>query len=314
MQKKFFRNCPYAETNIKCSECIKYDMCMRRAKKLKQARVRAKAKRVITIMAIVILLSCAYSKLVSFKNEHYVFYNMKEIEEVVETTLAETTTAEPTTTVATTAAMTTTKVVSTTVAKTTVAETTAQATTKATTVIQTTSAPTTAKATTVPQTTVAKTTTKPAEAKSKAVISAYEPGDSYYYNLSYEDKVLIARVVYAEARGESFEGKVAVAAVILNRYASKDACFNTTSIETVVRQRAAFASIDGVTMSKLNSVPSCMEAVEAACKGWDPTRTMFSNGAKYFYAPASISSVEMERREGVATLHIQNHAFHNDFA
>lgn len=37
---------------------------------------------------------------------------------------------------------------------------------------------------------------------------------------STEEKLLIARVVYAEARGEIFEGQVAVAAVVLNRYES----------------------------------------------------------------------------------------------
>ncbi len=35
---------------------------------------------------------------------------------------------------------------------------------------------------------------------------------------SQNDKILIARVVYAEARGEPFEGQVAVATVVLNRY------------------------------------------------------------------------------------------------
>lgn len=300
---KMFKNCPYANENIDCTQCIKYEMCRRRKEKLVKARLRAKAKkvgkRIFLVIAIVVLLNCIYSHLISFRNEHYVQYVMEDIDvKTTETTTVESTTTEPTTK----------KMVSTTVAETTTKETTTVVTTTEpkTTAKETT----TAKATTVAKTTVAKTTT----AKSKAVISAYEPGDSYYYNLSKEDKVLIARVVYAEARGESFEGKVAVAAVILNRYASKDACFNTTSIETVVRQRAAFASIDGVTMSKLNSVPSCMEAVEAACKGWDPTRKLFSEGAKYFYAPASISSEQMALREGVATLHIQNHAFHNDFA
>ena len=37
---------------------------------------------------------------------------------------------------------------------------------------------------------------------------------------SHREKLLIARVVYSEARGEPFEGQVAVAAVVLNRYES----------------------------------------------------------------------------------------------
>lgn len=43
-----------------------------------------------------------------------------------------------------------------------------------------------------------------------------EPIRSY----SKREKILIARVVYSEARGELFEGQVAVAAVVLNRYES----------------------------------------------------------------------------------------------
>lgn len=40
------------------------------------------------------------------------------------------------------------------------------------------------------------------------------------YSFSERDKILIARVVYSEARGEIFEGQVAVATVVLNRYNS----------------------------------------------------------------------------------------------
>lgn len=145
------------------------------------------------------------------------------------------------------------------------------------------------------------------------MISAYGPGELYFYQLSWEEKVLIAKVVWAEARGECYEGKVAVAAVILNRYTSNDPVFNTKSIESVVTQSGAFASIYGVTMWDLDMVPECMEAVEDACKGWDPTRVTFEDGAKYFYAPASISSYQMSLREGVLTLKIGNHNFHNDF-
>ncbi|MDD2554471.1 MAG: LysM peptidoglycan-binding domain-containing protein, partial [Desulfotomaculaceae bacterium] len=38
--------------------------------------------------------------------------------------------------------------------------------------------------------------------------------------MSREEIILLARVIHAEARGESFEGQVAVGAVILNRLAS----------------------------------------------------------------------------------------------
>ncbi len=55
---------------------------------------------------------------------------------------------------------------------------------------------------------------------------------------SEEEKIFIARVVYAEARGESFEGQVAVASVILNRYESGK--FGST-VKKVVFARSQFA-------------------------------------------------------------------------
>lgn len=151
------------------------------------------------------------------------------------------------------------------------------------------------------------------EVKQTPTISAYGPGEEYYYDLSEEDKIYIAKVVYQEARGESFEGQVAVAAVILNRYVSNDSRFSTSSIYSVVTQSGQFASIDGVTMTNLNAVPSCMEAVEAACKGWDPTRVVFEDGAKFFFNPdGDLSARARYERNGVETYQIGNHLFHNE--
>ena len=147
----------------------------------------------------------------------------------------------------------------------------------------------------------------------KAELSAYGPSDTYYYDISYEDKVTIAKVVWAEARGESFEGKVAVAAVIINRYYSGISYFDTESIYAVATQPYQFASIENVTIEKLEANPDCMKAVEAACKGWDPTRAMFSKGALYFYAPKYVSGYQAEIREGIRVLVIGNHNFHYDF-
>lgn len=152
------------------------------------------------------------------------------------------------------------------------------------------------------------TTTAP-----KAELSAYGPSDTYYYDISEEDKILIARVVWAESRGECFEGKVAVAAVVLNRYYSGISYFDTESILAVATQPYQFASIENVTLEDLEENPDCMKAVEAACKGWDPTREMFSKGALYFYAPKYVSGYQAEIREGIRVLVIGNHNFHYDF-
>lgn len=145
-------------------------------------------------------------------------------------------------------------------------------------------------------------------------ISAYEAGASYYYDLTFEEKVYIAKVVYKEARGEVFEGQVAVAAVVLNRYVSNDRRFDRDSIYSVVTQSGQFASIGNVSMDNLNSVISCMDAVEAACKGWDPTRVKFPEGAKFFFNPdGDLSESAKLEREGIETYQIGNHLFHNDF-
>ncbi len=69
-----------------------------------------------------------------------------------------------------------------------------------------------------------------------------------------EEKDMIAYVVYAEARGEDFEGKVAVAQVILNRYESGK--FGK-SIKSVVYSRHQFA-----VSRRYDDV--CMDAVEYA--------------------------------------------------
>lgn len=145
------------------------------------------------------------------------------------------------------------------------------------------------------------------------VISAYGPGEVYYYELSYEDKVYMAMVVYAESRGEKFEGKVAVAATVLNRFVSEDARFDRESIYSIITQSGQYASIADVTMEDLENNPKCMEAVEAACKGWDPTRVVFEEGAKFFFNPdGDLSDSARQAREGIETYRIGNHLFHND--
>jgi len=61
---------------------------------------------------------------------------------------------------------------------------------------------------------------------------------SHIYTYSEKEKIYIARVVYAESRGEVFEGQVAVARVVLNRYESGK--FGS-SIKRVVFARHQFA-------------------------------------------------------------------------
>lgn len=147
----------------------------------------------------------------------------------------------------------------------------------------------------------------------KATISAYGPSETYYYIVTNEERKALEKLVYQESRGEPFKGQVAVAATVLNRYTSKSKEFDTSSIITVIVDKNQFADISSVTQSQLDSVPSCREAVEAALKGWDPTRIEFPNGAKYFYEPKGVEGYQKEIREGIHVYPIGNHYFHENF-
>lgn len=150
------------------------------------------------------------------------------------------------------------------------------------------------------------------------VVEVQEPNEfgpckDVIYVLSEEDMKYIAKVVWAEARGECFEGQVAVAAVILNRLVSGRSEFNTESVYKLVTQSGAFASIKGVDENDLAEYPDCMRAVKLACRGWDPTRETFENGALYFFNPDGVYGYQARIREGIIVHTIGNHAFHVDF-
>lgn len=128
--------------------------------------------------------------------------------------------------------------------------------------------------------------------------------------ISKAEKKMIEKVVYQESRGEPYEGQVAVAAVVLNRYK-----FNKKqkSIEEIVTAPNQFAKISKVTQKMLDAYPKCKKAVEDAVNGEDPTKSKFSEGARYFYEPNLVSGYQKEIRKGIKVLKIGNHYFHNDF-
>ncbi|GAW91635.1 spore cortex-lytic enzyme [Calderihabitans maritimus] len=93
-----------------------------------------------------------------------------------------------------------------------------------------------------------------------------------------EEVNLLARVVHGEASGEPFEGKVAVAAVILNRVQSPS--FPNT-LAGVIYQPLAFESVANGQIWARPPSPESVRAAVAALSGWDPTY-----GALYFWNPA----------------------------
>lgn len=109
---------------------------------------------------------------------------------------------------------------------------------------------------------------------------------------------LLARLVHGEARGEPYKGKVAVAAVVLNRVRS--ASFPNT-VAGVIYQSGAF---DAVSDGQINLQPDqeSINAARDALNGWDPT-----NGCLYYYNPKTATSRWMLSRP--VLLRIGNHAF-----
>ncbi len=117
---------------------------------------------------------------------------------------------------------------------------------------------------------------------------------------SYSDSVahLLAKVIYAEGRGESYTGQVAIGAVVLNRV--KSASFPNT-IAGVVYQKHAFTAVsDG----QINLEPDATSkrAAQDAMNGWDPTY-----GSLYYYNPAVATSSWIFGRQTVTI--IGNHVF-----
>ncbi|MFC4410980.1 spore cortex-lytic enzyme [Chungangia koreensis] len=100
---------------------------------------------------------------------------------------------------------------------------------------------------------------------------------------SYTDKdlQLMANAVYGEARGEPYEGQVAVAAVILNRVEHSDF---PNSISEVIFQPLAFTAVaDGQIWLTPNE--RAKQAVIDALNGWDPTEN-----AIYYFNPETATS------------------------
>lgn len=115
---------------------------------------------------------------------------------------------------------------------------------------------------------------------------------------SNSDLYLLAKCVHAEARGESYTGQVAVAAVILNRVKSAD--FPNT-IAGVIYQPWAFTAVnDGQINLEPNQI--AYNAARDAMNGWDPTY-----GALYYYNAKTATNKWIYNKKTTVT--IGNHVF-----
>ena len=117
-------------------------------------------------------------------------------------------------------------------------------------------------------------------------------------NYSDADVQLLAKVISAEARGESYEGQVAVGAVILNRVAHPS--FPDT-LSGVIYQSGAFSCVYDSNWYQPVSETSKRAATDAI-NGWDP-----SGGAIYYFNASKTNDAFMHSRPVVKV--IGNHKF-----
>lgn len=119
-------------------------------------------------------------------------------------------------------------------------------------------------------------------------------------NNNTSDVQLIARAINSEARGEPYEGQVAVGAVILNRV--KSSKFPNT-IAGVIYQSGAFTAVsDNQINVPISSNSTVVKAAQDALNGWDPT-----GGAIYYFNPNTATNKWIWSRPQIKT--IGNHIF-----
>ena len=109
------------------------------------------------------------------------------------------------------------------------------------------------------------------------------------------DLQLMARAINGEARGEPYEGQVAVGAVILNRV--KSSKFPNT-IAGVIYQSGAFTAVaDGQINVPIAQGSTVLKAAQDAMNGWDPT-----GGAIYYYNPKTATNSWIRSRKVITTI------------
>ncbi|MDZ5254995.1 cell wall hydrolase [Clostridium sp. LIBA-8841] len=133
------------------------------------------------------------------------------------------------------------------------------------------------------------------------VVAVFKSSNSTI-SLTKDDIYLMSQVVYAESKGEPFDGKIAVASVILNR--TTDSHFPDT-IQGVITQKNAFSCVRN---GKIDVVPDSdsYNAVIKAIEGCDPT-----NEALYFYNPKIATCSWMKGVEKTGEKSIGQHVFFN---
>ena len=124
--------------------------------------------------------------------------------------------------------------------------------------------------------------------------------DNQQLYITGEDIELMAKLVSAESIGEPYDGKVAVASVVLNR--TLDPNFPNT-IKDVIFQKNAFSCVRNGQINA-NANQDCYNAVYDAIKGHDPT-----NQALFFYNPSTATCNWMKQTPKFNKTTIGHHTF-----
>lgn len=125
---------------------------------------------------------------------------------------------------------------------------------------------------------------------SKTLAAIGISGGGSYNSADYE---LLARIISAEARGETYLGQVAVGAVVLNRI--EHPSFPDT-VSGVVYQNGAFSCLyDGQFYEPI--ADSAYSAARDALNGLDP-----SSGAIYYYNPKTATNKWIRSRPVITTI------------
>ncbi len=135
-------------------------------------------------------------------------------------------------------------------------------------------------------------------AGNKMNTSASMPSRGISSRLSRNETYLLAKLINGEARGESYQGQVAVGAVVLNRIGNPK--FPNTLAGVIYEPLAFTAAVNG----QMNQQPSAiaLKAAREAANGSDP-----SGGAIYYYNPAKTFSKWIWSRPVIKR--IGNHVF-----
>lgn len=109
------------------------------------------------------------------------------------------------------------------------------------------------------------------------------------------DVQLMARAINGEARGEPYEGQVAVGAVILNRI--KSSKFPNTMAGVIYQPGAFTAVADGQINVPIEQGATVVKAAQDAMNGWDPT-----GGAIYYFNPQTATNKWIWSRPLIKTI------------